>query len=400
MLDHVIGNAASQPLAKLDPEVLAALRLGVYQLRWLTRIPPNAAVNESVELVKRARKKSAASFVNAVLRKLARQADESPSSEAPAAEESAKALAQDWSHPEWLVERWLEQFGSERTSLICQFDQQTPTTTLRFPSSPEQAEALEHELQAAGVTLGPGRLLRSARVVRAGDVTHTHVCQEGRVAIQDEGSQLVAALVGADPRAGLRILDCCAAPGGKTAAIADANPQATILAVELHPHRADLLRRRLEGISGGGIEVLAADATRLPQGGDFDRILADVPCSGTGTLARHPEIKWKLRPEDMPGLHHAQTAILAAALGHLAPGGILVYSTCSLEPEENVSVVEEVLRGNSSARLLDCAAQLRALKAAGELTWPDIESLCAAPYLQTLPGVHPCDGFFAAMIGL
>ena len=423
-LDHLIGDTASQPLGKLDPEVLAALRLGAYQLRFLTRVPPNAAVNESVELVKRARKKSAASFVNAVLHKLARQADDSQRAKGgvpshgeagsvvsagteavftpadAAAGNSPSALAAAWSHPEWLVARWVEQFGSERTSLICQFDQQTPTTTLRFPSNPEQAEALERELQAEGVTLGPGRLLRSARVVRAGDVTHTRVWREGRIAIQDEGSQLVAALVGTDPRAGLRILDCCAAPGGKTAAIAESNPQATILAVELHPHRADLLRRRLAGSSGGGIEVLAADATRLPHGRDFDRILADVPCSGTGTLARHPEIKWKLRPEDLPGLRQAQTAILAAALGHLAPGGVLVYSTCSLEPEENASVVEEALRGNPLARLLDCAAQLGALKAAGELTWPDIESLCAGPYLQTLPGVHPCDGFFATMIRL
>ncbi len=149
-LDHVIGDAASQPLDKLDPEVLTALRLGAYQLRFLTRVPPNAAVNESVELVKRARKRSAASFVNAVLRKLARQAGEPACSEAPAAKDSAQALAQSWSHPEWLVERWVEQYGAERTSLICQFDQQTPTTTLRFPSNPEQAEALERELQAEG----------------------------------------------------------------------------------------------------------------------------------------------------------------------------------------------------------------------------------------------------------
>jgi len=323
-LDRLIGDAASQPLGKLDPEVLAALRLGAYQLRFLTRVPPNAAVNESVELVKRARKKSAASFVNAVLHKLARQADESRQAkvDAPSHDEagyvvsagteavftaadaaagnSPSALAAAWSHPEWLVARWVEQFGSERTSLICQFDQQTPTTTLRFPSNPEQAEALERELQAEGVTLGPGRLLRSARVVRAGDVTHTRVWREGRIAIQDEGSQLVAALVGTDPRAGLRILDCCAAPGGKTAAIADANPQATILAVELHPRRADLLRRRLAGSSSGRVEVLTADTTHLPHGGDFDRILADVPCSGTGTLARHPEIKWKLRQSWRP----------------------------------------------------------------------------------------------------
>jgi 16S rRNA (cytosine967-C5)-methyltransferase len=461
-LDRLLAGASSQSLNKLDKEVLVALRLGAYQLRFLSRIPPNAAVNESVELAKRARKKSAAPFVNAILRKLAREGA-APSAEAcssgvpggveephsPGAVAGAfspgspagaavapvgveQALAAAWSHPEWLVARWIEQYGGEAAARVCEFDQQTPITALRLPTSPELAEPLERELQAEACTpaslkpglpgtprveLAPGNLLRSARVVRAGDVTHTRAYREARIAIQDEASQLVAALVGPSPAerksgrgvappppaAGLRlrILDCCAAPGGKTAAIAEANPQATVLAVELHPRRAELLRQRLQGSSGAGrIEVLTADATRLPHGREFDRVLADVPCSGTGTLARHPEIKWKLRPAELPGLHQRQAAILSAALGHLAPGGVLVYSTCSLEAEENASVVEEVLRQNSSAKLLDCAARLRELQEAGELNWPDVESLCHGPYMRTLPGVHPCDGFFAAMITL
>jgi 16S rRNA (cytosine967-C5)-methyltransferase len=147
-----------------------------------------------------------------------------------------------------------------------------------------------------------------------------------------------------------------------------------------------------------GVQVLTADATALPYGREFDRILADVPCSGTGTLAHNPEIKWKLRPDDLTDLHGRQKAILAAALRHLAPGGMIVYSTCSLEAEENVAVVEEVLRDHPQAKLLDCRARLHELKAEGELTWPDVESLMSGPYLRTLPGTHPCDGFFAAMI--
>jgi 16S rRNA (cytosine967-C5)-methyltransferase len=147
-----------------------------------------------------------------------------------------------------------------------------------------------------------------------------------------------------------------------------------------------------------GVQVLTADATALPYGREFDRSLADVPCSGTGTLAHNPEIKWKLRPDDLTDLHGRQKAILAAALRHLAPGGVIVYSTCSLEAEENAAVVEEVLRDNRQARLLDCRVRLHELKAEGELTWPDVESLMSGPYLRTLPGTHPCDGFFAAMI--
>ncbi len=430
-LDRLLAGASSQRPGKLDKEVLVALRLGAYQLRFLTRIPANAAVNESVELVKRARKKSAAPFVNAVLRALVRQAAPGGANMVSAADPAAKspaehisekdqkppipekALADAWSHPEWLVARWVEQYGSEVARRICEFDQQTPMTALRLPRNPEQAAALERELQAEGVELAPGNLLRSARLVRAGDLTHTRAYRQAHIAIQDEASQLVAALVGlraaersravAPPPpaagAGLRILDCCAAPGGKTAAIAEANPEAAILAVELHPRRAELLRQRiLSSPDAGRIEVLAADATQLPHGRQFDRILADVPCSGTGTLARHPEIKWKLRGEDLPGLHDRQRAILSAALGYLVPRGILVYSTCSLEAEENAYVVEEALRNNSSARLLDCALRLRELRGEGELTWPDVDSLCNGPYLRTLPGVHPCDGFFAAML--
>src|SRR5208337_211499 len=160
----------------------------------------------------------------------------------------------------------------------------------------------------------------------------------------------VGALVGR----GSRILDCCAAPGNKTAALAEANPRAAIVAVELHPHRAELLRKRIA--AHAMVEVITADATALPHGREFDRILADVPCSGTGTLARNPEIKWKLRPDDLTDLHARQKAILAAALRHLAAGGVMVYSTCSLEAEENAAVVEEVLRDHPSAKLLDCRA--------------------------------------------
>jgi 16S rRNA (cytosine967-C5)-methyltransferase len=242
--------------------------------------------------------------------------------------------------------------------------------------------------------LAPGRLLRSARVVLSGDVTHTPAYLEHRLAIQiqDEGSQLVGALVGK----GSRILDCCAAPGNKTAALAEANPRAAIVAVELHPHRAEQLRRRMA--ARAAVQVITADATALPHGREFDRILADVPCSGTGTLARHPEIKWKLRPDDLTDLHARQKAILGAALRHLAAGGVIVYATCSLEAEENAAVVEEVLREHPAARLLDCRARLHELQAEGELTWPDVESLTSGPYLRTLPGTHPCDGFFAAML--
>ncbi len=185
----------------------------------------------------------------------------------------------------------------------------------------------------------------------------------------------------------------------------DRNPNADVAAVELHPHRARLLRRllgahdRQTGVEPRNIRVVAADARSLPFATRFDRVLADVPCSGTGTLARNPEIKWRLVPEDLADLHARQVAILRSAMAQVAAGGRLIYSTCSLEPEENEAVIERCLGENSSFRVLDCRSELEQLQREGELIWPDPSSLTRGPYLRTLPGVHPCDGFFAAILG-
>ncbi|HYK49500.1 MAG TPA: RsmB/NOP family class I SAM-dependent RNA methyltransferase [Terriglobales bacterium] len=167
------------------------------------------------------------------------------------------------------------------------------------------------------------------------------------------------------------------------------------MAADLYPHRARLLR---ELAKAPNIAVLTADARRLPFPAAFDRILADVPCSGTGTLARNPEIKWRLRPDDLIDLQSRQIAILKSAVAHLAPGGRLVYSTCSLEREENEAIVETVLAESRDFKLMDCRPELEQLQNSGELAWKDIDSLLSGSYLRTLPGTHPCDGFFAAII--
>ena len=195
--------------------------------------------------------------------------------------------------------------------------------------------------------------------------------------------------------AGKLILDCCAAPGSKTVLLARRNPRAKVFATELHPHRARLLRSLLRLPN---VHVVAADARHLPFSFAFDRILADVPCSGTGTLARNPEIKWRLNAEDLHDLQSRQVAILKSALAQLAIRGRLVYSTCSLEREENEAVVEAALDGMAEFKVVDCKGELEQLQQSGEMSWKDIASLLAGPYLRTIPGVHPCDGFFAALI--
>jgi 16S rRNA (cytosine967-C5)-methyltransferase len=385
VLDRHVEGASSQKLERIDFEVLAALRLGVYQLHFLSRIPARAAIFESVELVKASRKRSAAPFVNAVLRKVSSQSPPDFLAEIAAAQD-ASGLAQSSAHPEWLVKRWVERYGLETTKHICRHDQTIPTTTVHVSDDNSLRELAE-----SGVEISPGLLLSCARQVVSGDVGKAPAFREGRISIQDEGSQLVALLVGY----GERILDCCAAPGSKTTLIAKKNPQVKVIAADLHPHRARLLRGL---VRLPNVHVLATDARHLPFNIGFDRILADVPCSGTGTLARNPEIKWRLTPKDLLDLQSRQMAILKSALAQLAPGGRLTYSTCSLEPQENEAVVEATVGASPAFMIADCRTELERSQRSGELLWKDVDSLLSGRYMRTLPGIHPCDGFFAAVI--
>jgi len=422
LLDQRIAAASSQQIDRLDGEVLAALRLGAYQLQFLSRVPVRAAIFESVELVKAARKRSAASFVNAVLRTIAKAGAQDVIPKIAQSPDS-QAIAQNAAHPPWLVERWAARYGLATTRLICAYDQTVPDTAIHIYDDQSRTDLanngkIEAELAAAGVEVSRGHLLSGARRVIAGDVSKTLLFREGRLLIQDEASQLVALLAGReqiaelDPanhkgpdgdgrnieraNAGRTILDCCAAPGGKTRLLAWRNPRAKVFATELHAQRARLLKN-LSRLSN--IHILAADARMLPFSRLFDRILADVPCSGTGTLARNPEIKWRLRIEDLKDLQARQVGILESALERLAIGGRLVYSTCSLEPEENETVVETVLDGAAKFVVVDFRHELEGLRQSGDLLpGCDVSSLLAGPYLRTIPGVHSSDGFFAALI--
>jgi 16S rRNA (cytosine967-C5)-methyltransferase len=383
VVDTRIGEYAGQPLAKLDLEVLTALRLGAYQLLFLDRVPAHAAVNESVELVKQARKRSAAGIVNAVLRRIA---SARPMAASPRKDAGSLPSCAGLSHPQWLVERWAENYGLPRAQQICAYDQVTPKTAIRV-----EAPAVLYELERQGIQLKPGSLLAKAFVIEAGDITATEAFRKRRLFIQDEASQLVALFVGQASS----ILDCCAAPGGKTRILAEQNPGSTVIAMELYPRRGLLLK---ELVRAARVQVIAADARQIPLAKKFDRVLVDAPCSGTGTLARNPEIKWRLKSEDIARMQSYQLQILLAAFEIAAPGGRLIYSTCSLEPEENAEVVERALTANGSFRVLDGRTELRRLKLVGELAANDLDSLVSGPYLRTLPGVHSCDGFFAAVL--
>jgi 16S rRNA (cytosine967-C5)-methyltransferase len=395
LLDCLLERQIQRPLGELDPEVLLALRMGLYQLRFLSRVPARAAVSESVELVKRARKRSAATLVNAVLRR-------APGGPLGAAE-AAKLLPGDaplaerlgilHSHPTWLVARWLGQFGEARTLALLEANNRPPLMACMV-NDPAKAEAAMQSLKAAGLEIEPGRLLRSAVVVRGGSAARSEAFRRGWISIQDEASQAIPLLL--EVRAGQSVLDLCAAPGVKTILLArEAGPESLVVACDLHWHRLRALRTQLARVGRAGVSAIALDGTApLPFAASFDRILVDAPCSGTGTLARHPEIRWRLRPGDLQALGRKQLALVAQAAKQLAPGGRLVYSTCSLEPEENEQVVAELqlaypeLQRVKSVQPL--ASQLAASFSAAELF--DSEG-----YFRTFPGDHSCDGFFAAV---
>ena len=297
-LDYLIRHYSGRT-AKLDPEVAIALRMGIYQLRYLERIPRHAAVSESVELVKRARKTSAAGFVNAVLRKVNREAVVWP--------DRAVAL----SHPAWMLERWEFQYGAAAAEAIALANLRQPERYIRVPPGHDAPDGAEPCAEVPGCYRVPASPTR------------------GGFRIQDIGSQTIVPLLGLE--AGQTFLDLCAAPGNKTA---------QALELPLRAIASDIHGARLAALSGLPVDRVVLDGARpLPFARRFDRILVDAPCSGTGTLARNPEIKWRLRPEDLLEVQTLQARLLANALGALAPGGRLVYSTCSLEREENEEVV-------------------------------------------------------------
>ncbi|HWF13304.1 MAG TPA: 16S rRNA (cytosine(967)-C(5))-methyltransferase RsmB [Candidatus Acidoferrales bacterium] len=405
LLDFLIDRYLKRPADVTDAEVRIALRLGFYQLYFLDRVPAHAAVHESVELVKRARKRSAVNLVNAILRKAAKEPRDgvSPpdviSSLLSPKIPLAAQLGIQYSHPTWMIERWIRTYGVERARALLQANNCVPALSGYLLDS-ARSDDTKRLLQFAGCNIQPGRLLRDAWLLEGGNPSACEAVRKGWIVLQDEASQAVARLVAVDP--GQTVLDLCAAPGGKTLLLAHAaGPQGRVIAADLHENRVRAMKERFEQSSVRNVETIVLNgAETLPNSKlferTFDRILVDVPCSGTGTLARHPEIRWKLRAKDISDLHVRQARLLRNALQHLSPGGRLVYSTCSLEPEENELVVREVLLAvGSDFQIADARIPIEtSLQESVAL-----ESVVDAEgFFRTFPGEHGTDGFFGAAI--
>jgi 16S rRNA (cytosine967-C5)-methyltransferase len=371
-LDHLIERFAARDASRLDAPVRRALRLALYQLRFLSRIPPSAIVNEAVNQAYRSRVSSAAGFINAVLRRAIKEPQYDPSQ---AINDPLERLAVETSHPQWLIERWTSAFGFDLTKAFARANGEAPPVAFRIVAARAQEENLDvlENLRAAGGSLTPSRIAPGAWRISGASARLRELAQEGLIYVQDEASQLAAHLL--DARAGERVLDVCAAPGSKTTYIADrAGGAVSIVAGDLYLQR---LRTVLESGARQGSRSLAAavyDATvPLPfADGSFDCVLVDAPCTGTGTLRRNPEIRWRISPSDVAELSERQSAILAnAAKTVRSGGGRLLYSTCSVEPEENEAVVASFLEENGAFRQISVDAPEGLRSGDGAVrTWP------------------------------
>jgi 16S rRNA (cytosine967-C5)-methyltransferase len=343
-LDWVIGRFSNLPFERIEPGIRQALRLALYQILFLSRTPASAAVNESAELAKKVRGKGGAAFVNAVLRSVLREKERIPYPDID--QDPALHLSALQSHPLWLVQRWIKEMGLEETRRILSFNNQIPLLTLRTNTLKIAREALIRRLEERG--LQPVQSIFSKDGILLRDpppVSELPFLREGLFIIQDEASQLVTSILSVQP--GEEVLDACAAPGGKTTHMAQRmKNQGMILALDRTREKLARIEKLCRNLGISIVRSIRGDAGRalpIPEGKRFDRILADVPCSGFGTIRRNPDLKWRRTEEDVERLSGLQFSILANVSNYLKEGGVLVYSTCTVLHEENEDVVEKFL---------------------------------------------------------
>ncbi len=376
-LDRRLAPFVPRGLARVDPAVRDVLRLGAYQLTALDRVPPHAAVGTSVELAREAAGPRAAGFVNAVLRRLGSEdsRDDAPPTERGAG--PATGLAERYSHPAWLVRRWEARFGRDATERLLKWNNTRPRLALQ----PARAsmDRIVTELRAAGVAVEPAPH-HAGLVVDASRPDRLPGYSNGDFTVQDPAQSLVARYAAVP--AGAVVYDACAAPGGKTLGLARAG--AWVVSADLHPTRLRRLRENLARAGSGREMPLVADAERPPVR-PVDAVLLDAPCLGTGTFARHPDARWRVAQAALATLSARQAALLRALADRVRPGGLLVYATCSLEPEENVEQVERFLREHPEFEREPPADFPAAL-------------LTEAGDLMTLPQRDGMDGAYAARL--
>jgi 16S rRNA (cytosine967-C5)-methyltransferase len=388
-LDAYLGQWSRRPVEDIDPFLRNLLRLTLYQLLFLDRIPNYAAVNEAVELAKAHAGKGAAGFINGILRNVLRGTKES--NEPELTNQSLDDFAEYWSYPDWLVERWLKYFGSGEIAAVLKANNDNAPLVLRANVRRKTREALldcfrSKKVQATASPWSPQGIIVQSKL----PVDQLPGFDEGFFQVQGEASQLVVYLL--DPKPGERILDACAAPGGKTTHIAEQmDDQGQIIATDLSLRGIRRIEENAQRLGVRSIQALHADIAQGlsdPLDQPYDRVLVDAPCSGFGTLRSHPEIKWHRTEADILRLAELQKKILSRARSYVKPGGVLVYSTCTIMDTENEKIVENFLKHHNDFVLEDAKGYL-----------PDrAKVLVRGEYFMALPHRHNTDGFFAARI--
>jgi len=388
-LDWVIRQFSKIPFEKIESGILNILCLGLYQIFFLSRTPSSAAVNESVELAKPFRGKGGAGFVNAVLRSAIRQKDEIRYPEIN--EDPPLCISVVQSHPLWLVERWVKEMGAEETLKICTFNNQISPLTLRTNTLKMNRKDLMEKLRQKEFSPFPTTYSEDGIVLKDPPPTsELPFIKEGLYIIQDEASQLVTYIL--DPKPGERILDACAAPGGKTTHMAQKmENQGEIYALDLSKGKIDLIEETCQRLGIGIVQTIKGDAAKIlsvPQGMKFDRILADVPCSGFGTLRRNPDLKWRRGEKEIRRLSELQSSILRNLSAYVKGGGVLIYSTCTVFHEENEDVV---------GKFLDEYPEFQ-LDRMDKVLPEEFHSFIQKRFFKTFPPKNNMDGFFIARL--
>lgn len=387
-LDWVLAQFVSQPLDRQTLAVRNILRLGVYQLMFMDRVPPAAACNEAAELARQYGHKGVVRFVNGVLRNVARRLGDI---KYPALEENpVEHIALKYSHPAWLVKRWLKEFGPEDTIAICRADNEPAPNTIRTNTLKTNRDDLVERLSREGLSVVKTGFAPEGLYIEGFlSLGSLESFQAGLFQVQDESSMLAGRALA--PLPGSLVIDACGAPGGKTTHLAQLmENRGRILAFDIHPHKLALINQNCTRLGIEIVEAACADARELPADlhGMADFVLVDAPCSGLGVLRRRPDARWRKDPDEIPALVQLQSEILKSASLCLKDGGVLLYSTCSIAHEENLGQVENFLAGNPWFELEELDRNLP-----GEL---DHKKTLSRGYIQLYPGSHGMDGFFIA----
>ncbi len=376
-LDHVIATAADRPLDKIEPALLSTLRMGVYQLLFLDRVPSHAVVNEAVAQARHKSHRGGGNFVNAVLRRVARsRLDDFPVSGG----DPVARMSIELSHPEFLVRRWVGRFGETATRRLLEANNRAKPLHLLAFRDRGGRELVAEELIDEGLEVEPSDVSPLGLKVLSGRPWSTTAFQRGDLYIQDEVSQIAALIPWPSP--GDRVLDVAAAPGGKTFALLAFEPSLQCVASDVSLSRIARMRANL-GRLGRELPLVVADGALPGLSGDFDRVVVDLPCSGTGTLRRKPELKWRVSEAEIERLSSLGLAVLAGAAGQVRSGGLLVAITCSLEPEENEFVVDRFVTSHRDFSRVDLGSGLA----------PALAAWVVGPGLWRQPTADDHDGF-------